>query len=142
MNEYLNTMILNNVNIGISKIELNKSDLLITDKSCKYCLQICIEYNWKDMNSLEIGEKKNIDFNEYCLSENNEPALICPFSCTVEKVNDDILYFHLKFESLSKEQNTCYMNKRGYFDIKLDSLEVKAVIDYEDANNDSIVYKF
>lgn len=138
MNKYLNAMFLNGIDIGISKIELDKSDLLITDKSCKYCLQVCVEYNWKDINGLKVGEKKNIDFNEYCLSENNELALIWPSKCYVEKISDNYICFHLEFKDLS--ETTTYMNKRGYFDIELNSLEVKVFIDYRDAKGDSIIY--
>ncbi len=140
MNKYLNIMILNGVDIGISKIELDKSALLITDKSCKYCLQVYIMYNWKDINSIKAGEKKNIDFNEYCLSENNEPALIWPTNCWVEKVSDDSIYFHLIFNELL--DTTTFMNKRGHFDIELRSLEIKAFIDYKDAKKGSIIYEF
>ncbi len=140
MNKYLNAMILNNENVGISKIELNESDLLITDKSCKYCFKVCLKYNWKEMNSIKVGEKKNIDFNEYCLSENNEPALIWPSNCYVEKVNDDSICFYLEFKDLS--DTTTYMNKRGCFDIELSSLEVKIFIDYKDVIKDSIIYEF
>ena len=140
MNNYSNAMILNGKNIGISKIELNKSDLLIWDKSGKYCLEIYIYYNWKDINSLKVGEKKNIDFNEYVLSENNEPALIWPNKCNVEKIKDDVLYFHLEFNNLC--ESTDYMNKRKHFDAELNSLEVGVLIDYKDAKSGSTIYNF
>lgn len=140
MKENLNTMFLNGINIGISKIELDKSDLLITDKSHKYLLQVCIEYNWKNINSLKVGEKKNIDFNEYCLSENNEPALIWPTNSYVEKTSDDSICFYLEFKDLSN--TTTYMNKRGCFDIELNSLEVKVFINYKDVIKDSIIYNY
>lgn len=136
----LNFMILNNINIGISKIELDKDDLLVTDKSSKYCLQVCVEYNWQDINSLRVGETKDIDFNEYCFSENNEPALIWPSTCYVEKIDNDTLCFYLNFKDLSND--ITYMNKRGCFDIELKSLEVKVFIDYKDAKENSIIYKF
>lgn len=138
MQKKLNFMKLNGVNIGISKIELNKSDLIIVDKSGKYCLQICVQYNWKDINNIKIGQKQEVDFNEYCLAENNEPALIWPSSCYVEKISDDSICFNLEFKNLSN--STRYMNKRDCFDIKLNSLEVKVFIDYKDAIDDSIVY--
>lgn len=140
MKENLNTMFLNGINIGISKIELDKSDLLITDKSRRYLLQVCIEYNWKDINSLKVGEKKNIDFNEYCLSENNEPALIWPTNSYVEKTSDDSICFYLEFKDLPN--TTTYMNKRGCFDIELNSLEVKVFINYKDVIKDSIIYNY
>lgn len=133
-----NIMILNDVNIGISKIELDKSDLCVTDKSCKYCLQVCVGYNWKDINSIKCGQKKKIDFNEYCLAENNEPALVNPSNCYVEKISDDSLYFYFEFKDLAK--GTQYMNKRGCFDIELQSLKVKVFIDYKDAIDNSIIY--
>lgn len=138
--EDLNVMILNNVNIGISEIELNEWDLLITDKSLKYCLQVCIKYNWEEINSLKVGEKKNINFNEYCLAENNEAALVWPDTSYLERLSDDSLYFHIAFRDLAHE--THYMNKRGHFDIELKSLEVKIFINYKDAIGDSIIYKF
>lgn len=69
-----NMMILNGVDIGISKIELNRSELLVIDKSCKYYLKVYVMYDWKYINSIKVGKTKNIDFNEYCLSENDEFA--------------------------------------------------------------------
>ncbi len=136
----LNVMILNEVDIGISKIELDKSDLLITDKSCKYCLKVCVQYNWKEINDLKVGEKKSIDFNEYCLSENNEPALILPSNCYVEKIDSNLISFYLKFGDLNNSIH--YMNQRRHFDIKLYSLEAKVLIDYKDVNGNSIIYEF
>lgn len=133
----LNTMILNDVNVGISKIELDKSDLIITDKSGRYCLQICVRYNWKDINNIKPGSKEKIDFNEYCLSENNEPALIWPSNCYVEKISSSSISFNLEFKDLSNTIH--YMNKRGHFDIKINSLEVKVFIDYKDTIGNSII---
>ena len=133
-------MLLNGIDIGISRIELDKSDLIIIDKSDKYCLQVYVGYNWKDINSIEVGKRKEINFNEYCLSENNEVALIWPTTCCVEKISDNILCFNLEFENLSS--TTDYMNKRGHFDIELNSLEIKVFIDYKDAKGDSIIYNF
>lgn len=139
MSNKQNIMILNGIDIGISKIELNESNLLITDKSGKYCLTVCVAYNWKDINSIEIGQKKNIDFNEYYLSENNEPVLILPTDCYCEKLSKDSIIFYLKFDNFS---DACYMNKRGYLDIELKSLECKIFIDYKDIAGNSIVYEF
>ncbi len=138
MQKELSFMILNGVNLGISKIELNKSDLIIVDKSGKYCLKICVQYNWKDINNIKIGQKQEVDFNEYCLAENNESALIWPSSCCVEKISDDSICFSLKFKDISNSIH--YMNKRNCFDIKLNSLEVNVFIDYKDAINDYIIY--
>lgn len=137
-----NKMILNNKDIGISKIELNKSDLLITDKTGKYTLHVTIYYNWKEINNLKIGEEKNIDFNEYILTENNEPVLLWPNKSLVKKISDDIICFNIEFVNISNNKDTCYMNKRGCFDIPLVSLEVKALINYQDVSNNSIKYKF
>ena len=39
MEKKINYMILNNKNVGISKIELNKDELNITDKTGKYNFQ-------------------------------------------------------------------------------------------------------
>lgn len=136
-----NTMILNGEDIGISKIELDMGRLRITDKSSKYCLVVCVEFNLDDVEGLEIGQKKNIDFNEYYLFENNEPALIWPSFCLVERISSNILSFHLKFVDLSSSK-TCYMNERGHFDVNLDSLEVKIYVDKNDMVNNSLIYTF
>lgn len=40
-----NIMVLNGTDIGISEIELKEADLLVIDKSGKYCLKICVAYN-------------------------------------------------------------------------------------------------
>lgn len=84
-------------------------------------------------------KRSKIDFNEYCFAENNEPALILPNDCYVEKIKNDLLCFYLKFEDLS---NATYMNKRGHFDIKLKSLETQVFIDYKDAVEESVIYNF
>ena len=126
MQKKLSFMTLNDVNIGISKIELNKWDLIIIDKSGKYCLKICVQYNWKDINNIKTGQKQEIDFNEYCLAENNESALIWPSNSYVEKISDDSICFNLEFKNLSN--STHYMNKRGCFDIQLNSLEAKVLL--------------
>lgn len=137
-----NKMILNNKDIGISKIELNKSDLLITDKTGKYTLHVTIYYNWKEINNLKVGEEKNINFNEYILTENNEPVLIWPNKSLVNKISDDIIYFNFSFNNITNNKDTCYMNKRGCFDILVDSLEITVSINYQDVSNNSIMYKF
>lgn len=138
MNE--NIMILNDINIGISEIELDKDGLHVTDKSGKYSFHVHLGYNWKDINSVKVGKKENINFNEYYLSENNESALIWPSKCYVEKITNDSICFYLKFENLFSE--TQYMNKRNCFDIELNSLEIKVFIGYKDVVGDSIIYKF
>ncbi len=133
MNENKNTMVLNGVNIGISKITLDETELIIIDKSGIYCLRIILYYNWKEINNIEIGEKAKIDFNEYILSENNEPSLIWPEESYVEKVTNNSLYFYFNFENMSK--TITYMNKRNCFNILPNSLVVKAFIDYKEVFN-------
>ena len=66
-------MVLNGIDIGISKIGLDRSDLRVIDKFGKYCLQVCVFYSWKDITRIPVGQKAQIDFNEYVLAENNEP---------------------------------------------------------------------
>lgn len=97
-------------------------------------------YNWKDINNIKIGTREKIDFNEYCLSENNEPALIWPSNCYVEKISNSSLCFNLEFEDLSN--TITYMNQRGYFDIDLKNLKCKIFIDYKDVVNGSIIYNY
>ena len=128
-------MILNGKNIGISKIELDESDLRIIDKSGIYCFQVCVYYNWKDINNIKIGEKEQVDFNEYILSENNEPALIWPTKSYVEKLTNDYLCFYFKFENIS--ETITYMNKRNCFNILPNFLEVKIFIDYNNTKKDA-----
>ena len=140
MNNNRSVMILNGQDIGISKIELNESDLLITDKSTKYCLQVCMMYNWKEINKLEVGKKVKIDFNEYCFAENNESALIWPSQCYIHKPTEESLSFYIDFDDLKNE--THYMSKRSHFDIELKSLKVKIFIDYKDSIGNSIIYRF
>lgn len=138
MNNFENSMVLNNKNIGISKIELNEGELYIVDKTSKYSLCVHI-YNWQEINNVEVGKKQNVDFNEYCIGENNESALIWPTDCYIEKPTQDTIIFYLKFDDFS---DICYMNKRGCFDIELNSLEVKVFIDYKDLIEDFIIYSF
>ncbi len=135
-----NIMILNNKNIGISKIALDKSDLKIVDKSGVYCLRVVLYYNWKEINNIKIGEKERINFNEYILLENNEPALIWPTEFYVKKITDDILCFYFNFENIS--ETITYMNERNSFDILPNSLEVKVIIDYKNVTKGSVVYSY
>ncbi len=137
MNDFKNCLILNGQSIGISKIELNKSELCIEDKTGKYSLCVHI-YNWKEINSIKTGKRQSIEFNEYCLCENNEPALIWPTDCYIKKPTDDSIIFYLKFDDFS---NICYMNKKKCFDIELESLEVNVNINYKDVIGKSIIYK-
>ena len=124
-----NIMILNNKNIGVSKIEFNPNgNLIITDKTGKYCLVVCIQYNIEDINNIRVGEDKKIDFNEYYICENNEPALIIPTSSSIQRLNNDILCFHFNFENI--ENDIHYMNKKEHFDIELKSLKCDIEINY------------
>ena len=132
-----NMMILNGNDIGISKIELSKGELYIVDEMGKYSLCVHI-YNWKEINSIKTRKRQSIEFNEYCLCENNEPALIWPTDCYIKKPTDDSIIFYLKFDNFS---DICYMNKKNCFDIELESLEVNININYKDVIGKSIIYK-
>ncbi len=124
-----NIMILNNKNIGVSKIEFNPNgNLIITDKTGKYCLVVCIQYNIEDINNIRVGEDKEIYFNEYYICENNEPALIIPTSSSIQRLDNDILLFHFNFENI--EKNIHYMNKKEHFVIELKSLKCDIEINY------------
>ena len=54
-------MIFNGKDIGISKIELDESDLLVTDKTGKYCLHVYVMYNRKEIELIEVGEGKKLN---------------------------------------------------------------------------------
>ena len=58
MNEELNYMLLNNKNIGISKIELNKDELPVTDKSSKYTFHITLACDYARSIKLKSVPKK------------------------------------------------------------------------------------
>lgn len=138
MNE--NYMILNDINVGISQITLDKSALKIIDKYNIYCLRIFLYYNWKEINNIKIGQKEKINFNEYILSENNEPALVWPTKSYVEKLTNESLCFYFMFKSMSK--TITYMNERNSFNILPETLEVKVVINFNDVSNKVIIYEF
>ena len=121
-----NYMILNGKNIGISKMTIDKDDLIIVDKSKKYEFVVTISYNLKDISQLKKGEKTPIEFNEYIFSENNESSLIWPTTSYVEK-NTNQLIFYFEFKDMSNIQ---YMNKKGKFDITPESLIVKYTYNY------------
>ncbi len=134
-----NMMILNDINIGISKIELDKSDLRIIDKSGRYCFRVVIYYNWKEIDNIKNGEKVEINFNEYILSENNASALIWPTNSYVKRITNDSLCFYFHFENIP--ETITYMNQRNVFDIVPSSLEVKVLLNHKDAKNGSIIYE-
>lgn len=53
MDKHDNSMILNGKNIGISYIELNEEDLLIYDKSSKYCFSVYLMNDWDKIRSIK-----------------------------------------------------------------------------------------
>ena len=134
-----NYMILNGTNVGISNIELKKSELIIVDKSKKYQFVVTIFYNWQNINKIKIGDNEEIKFNEYILSENNEAALIWPTISSVKKIDENKIVFYFEFKDL---KNICFMNKREKFDISIESLSIKVYINYKDVKNKIIKYIF
>lgn len=120
-----NLMILNGVNLEIDKMELDKSGLYITDKAGKYSYYVHI-YNWNEISSIPVGEKQNMDFNEYTFSINNDSVLIWPTTCYVDRITIDSLVFYFKFDDFS---NACVMNKNNKLDFELKSLEIKVYSD-------------
>ncbi len=142
MEKKINYLILNNKNIGISKIELNKDELNVTDKRGKYTFHITLTYDWKKINQVKVGNEENLSFNEYYLSENNEAVLIWPDICKLKKIKDDYIAFNLEFLDIDNNKDTCYMNKRKCFDIPLHNLKVVVYIDYKDVTERKIIYLF
>ncbi len=136
-----NLMILNNENIGISYAELNEDELFLYSKNSKYCFKVYLNSNgnWKDIRSLKIGERKQIEFSEYCLSENNVPALISHNISYVQKISNKELLFYFKVEDFN---NIVYMSMKNYFDIELNNLEIKILFNLNDYINNKIIYKF
>ena len=120
-----NLMSLNGVNLEIDRIELDKNGLYITDKTDKYSYYVHI-YNWNEISRIPVGEKQNMDFNEYTFSIDNDSVLILPTTCYVERRTIDSLVFYFKFDDFS---NTCVMNKNNKLDIELKSLEIKVYVD-------------
>lgn len=125
-----NIMILNGVNLEIDKIELDENGLYITDKTHRYSYYVHI-YNWDEIHKVPIGEKYDIEFNEYNFCENGESALIWPTTCYVERLAVDLIRLYFKFDDFS---NACVMNKSNKLDIELKSLEI-SVIDNLISNN-------
>lgn len=118
-----NIMILNGVNLEIDKIELDENGLYITDKTHKYSYYVHI-YNWNEIHDIPVGDKKNIDFNEYTFAVNNVSVLIWPTTCYVEKTTINSIRFYFKFDDFT---DACYMNMRGHLDTKLKSLEINVI---------------
>lgn len=118
-----NIMILNGVNLEIDKIELEGNGLYITDKTHRYSYYVHI-YNWDEIHDIPVGDKKNIDFNEYTFAVNNVSVLIWPTTCYVEKTTINSIRFYFKFDDFT---DACYMNMRGHLDTKLESLEINVI---------------
>lgn len=118
-----NIMILNGVNLEIDKIELDENGLYITDKTHRYSYYVHI-YNWDEIHKVPIGEKYDIEFNEYNFCENGESALIWPTTCYIEKTTINSIRFYFKFDDST---DACYMNMRGHLDTKLESLEINVI---------------
>ena len=130
MNINENIMILNGKKIEIGEIELDKSALYIADKNDKYryCVHI---YNWDEVYKVPIGEKYDIEFNEYNFCENGESALIWPTTCYIEKMANGFIRFYFKFDDFT---DACYMNKKGHLDTALESLEININAEYKNIN--------
>ena len=130
MNINENIMILNGKKIEIGEIELDKSALYIADKNDKYryCVHI---YNWDEVYKVPIGEKYDIEFNEYNFCENGESALIWPTTCYIEKTANGFIRFYFKFDDFT---DACYMNKKGHLDTALESLEININAEYKNIN--------
>lgn len=133
-----NFMIINNENIGISYAELNEDDLLIYNNNSKYCFKVYMKSNWKDIRNIEIGEKKHIEFSEYCLSENNFPTLILPTISCVQKISEYELLFYFKCNNFN---NIVHMSKKSNFDIDLKTMEIQILFNLKDFKNNKIIYK-
>lgn len=139
---YENKFIINNESLNIGYIELNKDQLIVKDEDNKYMFYICVSYDWEKISSLNIGEEKVIEYNEYILSKNNESALVWPSKVITKMIDENIICFKLKFEDLTNEKNMCYMNESGCFDIIIENMEVEVYINNKDVVNNRIVYEF
>lgn len=113
----------NGVNLEIDKIELDENGLYITDKTHRYSYYVHI-YNWDEIHKVPIGEKYDIEFNEYNFCENRESALIWPTTCYIEKTIINSIRLYFKFDDFT---DACYMNMRGHLDTKLESLEINVI---------------
>ena len=135
-------MILNGINIGVRQVTLNQYDLMVVDKTGKYKFTVTVYYHWQKISKAEIGEIKEIEFNEYCLEEDDESALIWPTKSYIQKLEENKIMFYFNFENLDDTDlnNINYMNKKGMFDKEIKNLEVKVYIDYEDAQNGTVKY--
>ncbi len=134
-----NAMILNKKNIGISCALLDEDDLLVYSKDNKYCFKVYMGSSWKDIRNIKVGEKKQIEFSEVCLSDNNVPALILPNISCIQKINEYELLFYFKCDNFN---DIVYMSMKNHFDIELESLEVQILFNIKDFVNNKIIYKF
>lgn len=119
-----NIMILNGISLEIDKIEVDKNEIYVADKTDNY--RFCVHiYNWEEVNEAPVGKKQDIRFNEYTFSVNNNSALIWPTICYVERVSVDSIRFYFKFDDFS---DSCIMNKSHKLDVDLKSLEIDITI--------------
>ncbi len=119
-----NIMILNGISLEIHKIEVDKNEIYVADKTDNY--RFCVHiYNWDEVNEVPVGKKQDIRFNEYTFSVNNNSALIWPTVCYVERVSLDSIRFYFKFDDFS---DSCIMNKSHKLDVDLKSLEIDITI--------------
>lgn len=126
-----NIMILNGISLEIDKIEVDKNEIYVADKTDNY--RFCVHiYNWDEVNEVPVGKKQNIEFNEYTFSINNNSALIWPTTCYIEKTTINSIRFYFKFDDFS---DACYMNMRGHLDTELESLEINVSVEYELGEN-------
>ena len=93
----------------------------------------CINANIKPIIGIEVKVKYKEEIYPLVLIAKNENGFK-----NISYISTSSYNSFIEFKNLSN--STHYMNKRGCFDIKLDSLEAKAFIDYKDAIHDSIIY--
>ena len=125
-----NIFIINGKDVGISEIEVEKDgNILVHDKSDKYGLSIIVQYDLDKLKSMNIGENKSIDFNEYVILENEETALIWPTKYYVKRISNNTFYLDYTFDNI--ENDVTYMNERNSFDIILKTLELKIKVKFD-----------
>lgn len=125
-----NIFIINGKDVGISEIEVEKDgNILVHDKSDKYGLSIIVQYDLDKLKSMNIGENKSIDFNEYVILENEETALIWPTKYYVKRISNNTFYLDYTFDNI--ENDVTYMNERNSFDIILKNIELKIMVNFD-----------
>lgn len=132
-------LIINGKKIDIGKIELDKNQLLIKSKDKKYLFYHTIFYSWKEIESISIGEKRNIDFDENCFYSDyiKKTALVWPESLYVERISDTRYCFY----SCVKDKNNIDWLSSDIVD-NINSLETKIFIDKNDICRNKIIYRF